>query len=797
MKTHGHHKVAELAGEPLLRNTFRQTFGTDVPLEAFYMGNWLTDVAQAYDPVAGRMAVDKIDDAVDWTFDNMTTVLNVGRTAAELAGLYKRLDQSTLDDLLWEQRNRTKVALRSLMKSFIEPHRGGPSLYFKLCKNAFFIKAYLKFVHPTDGPPENATKPLRMDMDVFIDIFDDFFTQYWPHDHMDRPALVPTPPPQPPVVPYDSRRPGPAPGTTIEPNGIYTYLLEFAELTAADLADLDLDWAREYLMNPQPASTLRTDLAFQRGLANLGRALHGVEDYFAHSNYIEHAATVMGGAYQPHFYQYDNARYLKRLKRLTPEGAHPDWHDAPDEPHVVTGYFDFRDTVVSLLHIAEEPLMGIMQRQPKDVTLELREQFDILSDPDHADAYYEREGDKLVADLIEVIQTPGKALDNQNNRVRNAMFIALDGINAGNFVDHVTTIIGHLKLDTPADDVNIAYFRNLLRHTPIFNELEDMVGAQLDETQLIRIYSALLLYVRYLLIKREIAGIPMSLLEIIESLLYWYYLPHKAVKKWLKRVVGKEIADRAIFFGKEMLFDAIAADRVGCHSLMSKDHGAEWLYTPMRNCAIAAHYYVVKNLLRWHEYRSISVPPNRMFIDWDDVLRHIMEHPATGVVCNVVPPVPTSLFHTLTEADMQRPWRDIFKEVANQFLPLTLETARTGFDENRIIWGNFPSMIRNMNPKAVNELTYVGIQNPPLATMLLARRIIVPYIKYKLGVADPTKVNPRWYMPLMAMNWKPARDLPAFDMRHQLVYHPTEGIARAHTESERRVRQKLGAMYHP
>lgn len=96
-----------------------------------------------------------------------------------------------------------------------------------------------------------------------------FYTQYFPHEHSDFP----------PYVLYGEHRPrhrlyrrG--------PRGLSNYLEEYIDYLSESLAKLEVEWkaARDL-----PASDPnRHDI-----LVRLGKVLHGIEDYFFHSNYLE------------------------------------------------------------------------------------------------------------------------------------------------------------------------------------------------------------------------------------------------------------------------------------------------------------------------------------------------------------------------------------------------------------------------------------------------------------------------------------------------------------------------------
>lgn len=65
MDVKGHHRIADEVGLPLLVAAFRQRGHPRTPLNAFPLGNWLTDVQQAIDPVAVAPWADKARAAVE------------------------------------------------------------------------------------------------------------------------------------------------------------------------------------------------------------------------------------------------------------------------------------------------------------------------------------------------------------------------------------------------------------------------------------------------------------------------------------------------------------------------------------------------------------------------------------------------------------------------------------------------------------------------------------------------------------------------------------------------------------
>ena len=145
-------------------------------------------------------------------------------------------------------------------------------------------------------------------------------------------------------------------------------------MTAGLLAQVDRDLRRlvaSLKIKPTVAGNrkfeqLDRDPQWHTCLAKLGHALHQVEDFFAHSNWIELAVQRLGPEYadkflppkaSPAFIDRSRSVVEKRLVRhLT--AKLPNWRDHDPERWVVTGYFDIRDTIVSLLHVSEEAWGG-------------------------------------------------------------------------------------------------------------------------------------------------------------------------------------------------------------------------------------------------------------------------------------------------------------------------------------------------------------------------------------------------------------------------------------------------------
>jgi len=217
MNTKGHESVAKTAGIPLLEDVF----GKDKhSLQAFYLGNWLTDVSQAVDPVAywaasseAKKTIDAIVNDVKKSIDNLID--------ESFATIYDWLDVPK-----GSQVERVLRSLKSDLNPYIDNAKNAlhqkidfyvflqsnerESLLAMFFRSAFLVKGYFKFVHP-----ESTDQKPRMNFECFMRVFGrptdtrgamtdvpandrpGAYTQYYPHEHLDRPEILP--PQNPPI----------------------------------------------------------------------------------------------------------------------------------------------------------------------------------------------------------------------------------------------------------------------------------------------------------------------------------------------------------------------------------------------------------------------------------------------------------------------------------------------------------------------------------------------------------------------------------------------------------------------
>jgi hypothetical protein len=674
---------------------------------------------------------------------------------------------------------------------------------------------------------------MRMDLSVYLDLVVELFTQYWPHEHLDRPATFPVVPDHPVTTKsyYDDRK-----GTlgSRSRSGIYDYLQEMLEVVAAKLTHLDLTWASDYLKRPGQQPDLDSDIQFQRGLALLGHTVHAVEDFFAHSNFVDHAARALGGRYLPGGREYVETRFLKRLKRYdptTPKDA--DWTRADPEHDVLTGYFDFADTLTSLGHVGEHYLCGKWGLMPKDIGRVAR----LFDDPE-ANEHEEKppkdekkvgELDQVVSDLLELLTDP-ELIRDRANRARPAVrgFVGITSPEeTDDDVTRVRAFAARLKrfpvvtgrtaeeraAQQAAQQAELDALRPFVGALPVFHEIEVLVPAKVAPEKAGRIYRALLVYVRYMTMDlpptaplgamrslqadgdgadrtaagadvRALAGglgFTTSLYQIKRTVAI---LQNNPIAWLLSQItvpeVVKRVLDYPVYYAKESLYDATAADRIGCHSLMAKDHEDETeIYKGMWSCAAAAHYVVVDTMMRWStpEYRDPALPASKQWVDWKHLLEHFLGHPLDGLVCSVPRQVAVGVTHVLGHESDSISVQEVLEQLADDYAHRILKTVHPEPTGGVILGANMSRTVLGAQTKPTQADIVAGKVLPaPLASAFRMRQVVIPAVKYDVMTCHPRRDSERWYMPVMDTGWAVARDQRA-RLGYQPRFHPHRDAA--------------------
>lgn len=652
MNTHGHHRVADEAGLPRLKEAFADLGVRNVNLTAFYFGNWLTDLSQLRDPShakamsslardTGERLASSVGSIVAGLHSFINSNIDESNAPSETAAipggsqkwvrqakdsLYKAADQAASD---WIK------AMQQLLMSLAE--LGASGLDELVTAGVKFI-AYAKFAHPDP----KAQLP-GLDFRLFLKLFDRNFTQYWPHEHVDRPhcgfGLDPdccedwgeyrkTDPERLYALALADKQG--AIGS--DASSIYAYLDEDRRVASAALAVIDRDWASRYFT---ASVDYDTDLQFQQGLADFGHALHAIEDFFAHSNFIEHAAAARGEEYlkrqlykrnQPsratavlERAQSDFAatKVFRRLKRYKPDVDQEEnligWAFVAEERSVTTGYFDTQDTLISLLHALEE-------------IFDFEEPAETLNPlSDYLERYKKDRLDELIGPIEDIVATARQ--QTIEGKLRKDLRVLL------------AYYTEHRQLSTLDRD---SARRNILATITDQRLFRGVPAAMLDVVVTLVFFLA-----NDALVKVQIGRVSWNLFQLIKAIVEiiknplaflaeplntgkvkgaWFNLKFQAA--WLYKIFFDKEFDTLRFELRTKLHAILGGYRIGSHSLLAKDYDDEALYPQAFNCARALHWYVVDTMCRWTDPAWLKeASDDSKWVDWDQLLGHFLRHP--------------------------------------------------------------------------------------------------------------------------------------------------------------------------
>ena len=105
------------------------------------------------------------------------------------------------------------------------------------------------------------------------------------------------------------------------------------------------------------------------------------------------------------------------------------------------------------------------------------------------------------------------------------------------------------------------------------------------------------------------------------------FLRHEIRKAIGEAVAGEQaeaLENIVIFLTREYVYEKLGHNRVGHHTLMAKDHGREFLYKPMKDCARLLHWHIVTLMTQ----RSVVESPMTEYVDWLVLLVCHPRHPA-------------------------------------------------------------------------------------------------------------------------------------------------------------------------
>jgi hypothetical protein len=145
------------------------------------------------------------------------------------------------------------------------------------------------------------------------------------------------------------------------------------------------------------------------------------------------------------------------------------------------------------------------------------------------------------------------------------------------------------------------------------------------------------------------------------------------LKSFVPEFIREKLEEVAGFYVKELIVEQLGGYRIGCHTLLAKDHESSFLYIEQKNCATSIHWYIVKTLLRNQKTAETRKP-----IDWLELLEHFLRNPLTG----------NSPSHRETQGAVIRHVIEAGEQLACADSRFSLETKfkRTARDPSRFTW---------------------------------------------------------------------------------------------------------------
>jgi len=806
----------EAAGLPLLK----EAFGKDArSLQAFYLGNWLTDVSQAVDPVAYAALRGKVLDkfkTASMINEAVTGVMAVYSEEIDraLATLHTWIDSDTTDN--------TSRILENIRETFdieeeivaIKDELGGAldavltgrsqtrdSRLGDFFRDAFLVVGYFMFIHPQKEGDED-----RMDFDAFLKVFGSpnetqgaspgspahdrpgAYTQYYPFEHLDRPAVSSKPdifapgrqdPKQPWQYDRKIRRPGPRSKSRpeiIEPD-LYSYLRDDIECTAGLLAEVDKAFSTALIDGFDD-----TDPNWHLTLAKLGHALHQVEDYFAHSNWVELAAGRLGPEFLDRVVPTERTRtiYNRRLRRYIdpPKGmdtAETEAKFVEAEKWVVTGSFDFMDTLISLAHLSEEAL-GFKFDDPLE------------------------EFQETVAEIRDTIANPKETVDEARALMRDALEFATDPRRA---LDDPDNAIASSAKDEYEEWANKTHRPSLTREQieRLARQIPLIAGTPPE------IFAA---FVNTIVLGSSIHNLAkpaMSLYDGIKAVNEFIKNPVDFIVPRLPRKISEIAGNFVKSYAKELVYENLGAQRIGCHSLLAKDHGSEPLYEYQRQCATAVHWYVVTILIR-----DRKDPHTPAHIDWLELLEYFLRNPQkpdSGGYSRLMRYEKTvTLKHVIRKGDQLDSSvyaRSLTKRYARTSANPRDFTWRTIADANFETEGLTDKECRAKINAMLRDKSWGVPVAPPNYAFKPGIVILIPNQRPELKLPHEVTDSPEWWMEVMKnKDWNVFRGREDWSQRlsiGQLKHHELQPITgEQHEEIIKRgltLRQGLRSDYRP
>ncbi len=709
---------------------------------AFYFGNWIADLSQVIDPPgyaaaskAASNGIEKIINTIKNSIEELaSTLFSVVPGGSKIKKYFKPL----LPDI----EPYLKPAIDSLtnqIEFFLKCQSDGNNgPLAKFLEDVVFFIGYFKFSHPSK---HEKTLPLKIYRQLFKGKSPSdknrLFNQYFPYMHLDRGRQTKTtyyPGYQPRKRPFRLEK-GKRKGTraktlneTLDPDH-YSYLRDYLEIIAGKFAYVDRRMQSHF-----ERGVKEDDFEFCKTLAIYGEAMHAIEDFYAHSNYVELAASTLGkdfikSRFPPktglEMIDRGYTIFNKRLRRYVSE-PYENWLRHPKEDWVVTGYFDISDTLISLLHLSEEAFG-----------------FDV-DDPYH-------KAHKTHDHISETVTNPNKTLNKMKKKMRESLDLVLDAEAAIKDESNETAKYFHNIYKDSTRSLFRPELSQKAAHTIIsHSEILKHAPAEIQRVFINIIVQGTKIY--------KVGSFTYTLYGTIKEITSFLASPIKWILSWLPKWLREKVVNSLKFYAKDWLYNVLGGQNIGSHSLLAKDHGNEPCYELSQNLSQASHYHLSKLILRWDTLNTQN------YIDWLHSIEALTRNPFLNQSLSsqiVKRDIPVTIFHEVKKGEQL--------DSKNPKYSITKMYKHSSFYKNLHNWKLIADVNFNTYDLSIKE-TQIVI-NETLKQQKLGVKVKHPNYAFKPGVLlsipyqrgfgyflESASESDKWYAKIFDYGWEIAKN---------------------------------------
>jgi hypothetical protein len=623
MDSGGHEEIGKI-GVDLLKEALKKGACTakgdasEFRCDAFLLGNWLTDISQIVDTRLYREVHSYAKSIVDYIASFAKSAIDKcyalikAKDEGFLKRYYNKIINWVIDDNKVKEYKATIDKYNTdIMKQFdtlLLGSGGSDAQTSNLAKALSYVAEYIGYFRYVYTKPGRKPEETAIDENSYYYVVKNHFTQYFPYEHQDRPSSndkYDFRPSEWKMNEFDKSQPD------SDNSDCYQYLRENCLVNAAKIAFFDKNFG-SYAFNPNKSGFLNhegkriekladDDPEFNLYLADLGKALHSMEDFFAHTIFVDFLSdrNTRIDDYRRKFPQYSTI-LAKRKKKWTTEYKSSDdnWEKMEQENNIISGYFDKIDTVVSLL----QKVTSLLNVPEMNNTIGDKVQWTV----DKVRNTMEYDYKKLLTDTILLIESPeqewekGKDSPDDDDKNAAAELVKqsedLKKLIEGDKESRCAVVIDHVLASKEFEFI------------PQKIKDDFKFGVQL----LIRAGAAISLY------KSIVA-----LIKIICNPLAWLkdFLPAQVIEMLESMIVNA-------------VYRYIGSERVGSHSLIAKDNETDLFYDAAMECAKSVHYQAIHVLTRHLRPEPISIGMKKTnalrvhnWIDWLHFTEYFNDNP--------------------------------------------------------------------------------------------------------------------------------------------------------------------------